>query len=100
MGDREILYITRSCAFRASTKSQNKGYKGRNFTTPFSAHMWSLELKIGPINTVCDSALIGAVLECILIILLVFNRFRVFVRVSGQAEQIMKSMFLSSSNTS
>ena len=39
--------------------------KSERLRRHFSAHTGSYELKVGSINTVCDSALIGAVLECL-----------------------------------
>ena len=67
-GDRRILLITGSCAFRArSVKVKTKMIKGEISGHHFSAHTWTYELKIGPINTVCDSALIGDVFECLFV---------------------------------
>ena len=50
---------------RTLYKSQSKDFKGETSRRYFSAHTWSYELKIGPINTVCDSVLIGDALECL-----------------------------------
>ena len=48
---------------RTLRKVKAKTTKGEISRRHFSAHTWSYELKVGPINIVCDSALIGAVLE-------------------------------------
>ena len=84
-GERRILPITGSCAFRArAVKVKAKTIKGETSRRHFSAHTWSYELKVGPINTVCDSALIGDAFEWSIRSFFLFSTdFSVFVRISG-----------------